>query len=258
MKLSTLFILLYSCLNLAQSKPFLDKIVIDGSTKIIGMYPQYDKSAKYKKFNFYIDDQNIIKSLVNKLVYTKEVENMIERNAFVIWILNGNNIIKDWEINPAYSSIRIDGVSYTFDIKLLDELAKKNPLDYDFYEKEFQNNDEYTQYLANLKDDKKFLFAYEPDFEFEGNFEIEFPKNDQFQSPKTISGFLNPKLQSIVNEGKYKLTYIADNYNLNNRNQFTMTIEGSKELYDKINLGDLRQINWKYNRASAMFFIRKK
>lgn len=257
MKLSTLVILLYSCLNFAQSKPLLGKIVIDDSTKIIGMYPQYDKSAKYKAFNFYIDDQNIIKSLVNKLVYTEEVKNMFERNAFEIKILKGNNIIQQWDINPAYSSIRIDGVSYTFDIKLLDELAKKYPLDYDFYEKEFQNIDEYTQYLANLKEDKKFLFAYKPDFEFEGTFEIEFPKNDQFQSPKAISDFLKSKLQSIVNENKYRLTYKADNYNLNNRNQFTMTIEGSKEIYDKINLGDLRQKNWKYNRASAMFFIRK-
>ena len=194
---------------------------------------------------------------MNKLVYNEEVKNMIELNSFKIIILKGNNIIQHWEINPAYSSIRIDGVSYKFDTKLLDELSKKYPLDYDFYEKEFQNIDEYSQFSANLNDDKNFLFAYEPDFEFEGTFEIEFPKNDQFKSPKTISGFLNPKLQSILNEDKYKLTYIADNYNLNNRNQFTMTIEGSKELYDKINLGDLRQKNWKYNRASAMFFVRK-
>lgn len=63
MKLSTLFLLLYSCLNFAQSKPLLEKIAINGSIKIIGMYPQYDKTAKYKKFNFYIDDQNIIKGI---------------------------------------------------------------------------------------------------------------------------------------------------------------------------------------------------
>jgi hypothetical protein len=258
MKLSTLFILLYSCFIFAQSKSLLDKIVIDGSTKIIGMYPQYDKSATYKTFNFYIDDANVIKSLVNKLVYTDEGKNIIERNDFEIKILQGNNIIQHWAISPAYSTIRIDGVSYKFDIKLLEELSKKYPFDYKFYEKEFSNSNEYNTYLTELKKDENFLFDYEPDFEFEGKFQIEFPKNSQFTSPKAISVFLEPKILAIVNKDQYNLTYIVDEYNRNNRNQFTMTIEGSKDIYEKLQIDNLSQKNWKNNRPAAMFFIKIK
>ncbi|KFF06478.1 hypothetical protein B0A68_21695 [Flavobacterium reichenbachii] len=249
--------LLFSCFTFSQTKSILENIKIDKNTKLIGMYPQYDKNKTYKNLNFYINDQNIITDLINKLSYEKIVKNRIERNDFRILVLQGNEVLENWMLSPANSNINMNGTFYEFNFKIIKELSKKYPFDYTFFKKEFSTQKEYDAFVLSLRKDNKFLFSYEPDFKFEGTFQIKFLKNSQFPNPKVIDEYLRPKILKIAKESEFNITYILDNYNKENTDQYTMTIEANKDIFDKLKLENLKQKNWQNNIATGMFFMRK-
>lgn len=257
MKLKLLPILLINFVVFAQNKPLLNNIKIDSNTKLIGMYVQYDKSKTYKYLNFYINNQKVIEDLAEKLTYGNVVENKLEQNNFRIIVLNGNEEVESWLVNPLFSNIIINGTYYKFDIKSIKELAEKYPFDYTFYEKSFTSINDYEKDLANVKKDKAFLFAYEPLLEYEGTFEIQFPKNSQFESPELIDDFLRPKVSAVAGDSEFNIFYTLDDYNKANTNQYTMTVQGNKSIFDKLVLENLTKKNWKKSEDSGMFFMKK-
>jgi len=258
MKSVLLSFLFFSCFAFSQTKSILDNIKIDKNTKLIGMYPQYDKNKTYKNLNFYINDEKVIKDLVDKLSYEKIVKNRIERNDFRIKLLQGNEVLDDWMLSPANSNINMNGTFYEFNFKIIEELAKKYPFDYTFFKKEFSTLKEYEIFILSLKKDKDFLFAYEPNFKFEGTFKIKFPKNSQFPSPKVIDEYLRPKILKIANGSNFNITYVLDDYNMKNNDQYTMTIEGDKRIFNELQLENLEKKNWQDNIAAGMFFMKEK
>ena len=62
------FIIFFLILNvqLLGQKPLFDTLTIDPGTKIIGRYPQYDKSRAYEKYNFIIEDSTKIAEFIKK------------------------------------------------------------------------------------------------------------------------------------------------------------------------------------------------
>jgi hypothetical protein len=258
MKLKLITFLLLSFVGFSQTKSILDSVKINKKTKLIGMYAQYDKSKTYQYLNFFIDDKNIIESLKSKLTHGKIVENRIEQNDFRIIVLNGNEEVENWMLSPMNSNILMNGVYYDFNPDVVKDLAKKYPFEYTFYEKNFSNKKEYEEYKTKMSSDKNFLFAYEPFFEYEGTFEIKFPKNSEFESPQMIDDYLRPEINKIVKEeNQFNISYILDERNLKNRDEYIITIECNKEVFEKLKLKKLKKINWKNNQPSGMFFMKQ-
>lgn len=255
MKLKLLFLLI-SFIGFSQTKSLLDDIKIDNKTKLIGMYPQYDKNKTYQYLNFYIEDKNVIDSLTSKLKYDQVVKNRMEQNGFKLILLKGDEELNSWTVSPMFRNIIVNGVYYDFDLDLIKDLAKKYPFNYTFFKKEFSNQEDFEKYRSKISTEKNFLFAYEPFFKYEGSFEITFPKNSEFQSPKMIDEFLRPELNKIAGEDDFTISYILDERNLKNRNEYIITINTNKKVYKKLQLKNLQKTNWKDNQASGMFFMK--
>ena len=258
MKLSLIAILLGLTIQAYSQKKLFDTLKVDASTKIIGRYPQYDKSKTYEKYNFIIEDSIKIVEFIKNLKLGKEVENSTEDPNFKLTIVKNYDEIGSWTINPNLkSAMTHDGHTYKFNLNKLTELNKQYPFNYYHEIKVFKSKSEYEKYLAEQKKNANFLFDYGPQFKYEGSFEIEFPKNSEFPHPKAISGFLTPYIEQIVNKDDYSLGYVLNSKNMNNRDQYTMTIEGAKILFEKLKLDNLKNENWQPTVENGYFFYKK-
>ena len=253
-----LFVLFISSKGFGQKELF-DTLKIDATTKIIGRYPQYDKDKTYEKYNFIIEDSASIAHFVKDIKLGYEVQNEIERPNFIISVVKNYNELRYWTINPTLkSAMTHDGHTYEFDFNQISNLNKKFPFNYYYERKVFNDRKEYEKYLEKQKSNSKFLFDYAPQFRYEGSFEIEFEKSERFSSPKVISEFLIPYIEKIVNKNEYNLYYSPDEgRNKNNSDQYTMTISGPKELFEKLNINNLKNENWQPTVEEGLFFYRK-
>lgn len=253
-----IFLLTVSISLTAQEKYIFDTAKIDATTKLIGRYPQYDKQKTYKEFNFIITDPETIKSVIMKMPLGKEGENVMEDPEFRINIVQNFDEVKTWTVNPNLKSVMSNGHTYEFDVSILKELAKRYPFDYKFDKIPFKSKSEYEQYLEKQKFNTSFLFDYAPQFKYESSFEIQFPRNNKFSSPKAISDYLTPLVEKIVAKNEYRISYILNDKNRSDQSQFTMTITGSKKLYDQLQLDNLNKENWKETLEEGWFFYRTK
>lgn len=252
------FFLTISISVIAQEKYIFDTSKVDGTTILLGRYPQYDKQKTYKEFNFIITDPATIKSVIMKMPLGKEGENVIEDPEFRINIVQNFDEIKTWTVNPNLKSVMSNGHTYAFDVSILKELAKKYPFDYKFDKVPFKRKSDYEKYLETQKANSSFLFDYAPEFKYEGSFEIQFPRNNKFSSPKAISEYLTPYIEKITPKNEYRISYILNDKNRNDQTQFTMTITGSKKLFDELQLDNLSKGNWKETEEEGWFFYRTK
>ena len=252
------FFLTISLSLTAQEKYIFDTSKIDATTKLIGRYPQFDKQKTYREFNFIIEDPETIKKVIMTLTLGKEGENTIEDPEFRVNIIQNFDEVKTWIVNPNLKSVLSDGHTYEFDVKKLKDLAKKYPFDYKFDKIPFKSKLDYEKYREKQKSDKTFLFDYAPQFEYEGSFEIEFPRNSKFSSPKAISDYLTPLIEKIVLKDEYRIGYILNEKNRNDQTQFTMTITGSKKVFDELQLDNLKKENWTETVEEGWFFYRTK
>lgn len=254
-----LLLLSLSTINQAFSqKKLFDTLKVDATTKIIGRYPQYDKAKTYEKYNFIIEDSARIVDFIKSLTLGKEVENTVEEPNFEILVVKNHDEIGSWAINPVHkSALTHDGHTYSFDLNQISELNKIYPFTY-FYEiKIFNNKNEYWKYLDEQKKKSNFLFYYGPQFEYEGSFEIEFPKNSKFPHPKGISDFLKPYIEKIVKKGEYRISYALNDKNRKNMEQYTMTISGPKRLFTELKIENFKPENWQPTVEDAYFFYKK-
>lgn len=257
MKKYSLIATLVFTLNLsAQDNLMFDTSRIDATTKLIGRYPQYDKQKTYKYLNFIVEDPATIKKVITMLVLGKEGENTIEDPEFRIALVQNFDEVKSWTVNPTLNSAMYSGHTYAFDINKVKELAKKYPFDYRFDKIPFKSKEEYEAYLSKQKENKAFLFDYAPQFKYEGSFEVQFPRNQKFSSPKAISDYLTPLIEKIVSKDDYRVSYVLNEKNMKDQSQFTMTITGSKKLYDNLQLDNLKKEEWKPTVEEGWFFYR--
>lgn len=239
-------------------KNLFDTLKVDVSTKIIGRYPQYDKSKTFEKYNFIIDDSINIVRFIKNLKLGKEVKNSTEDPSFQLTIVKNYDEIGSWTINPTLkSAMTHDGHTYEFDLTQIENLNKQYPFTYYHEIKVFNSRNEYEIYLAEQKNNPNYLFDYGPQFKYEGSFQIEFPKNSKFLHPKAISDFLAPHIEKIVNKDDYSLGYELNAKNMNNRDQYTMTIQGPKKLFEQLKLENLKNEKWQPTVEDAYFFYKK-
>ncbi|BEV04489.1 hypothetical protein [Chryseobacterium gambrini] len=228
------------------------------SLKIIGMYYNWDKNKVYEKYNFYITDKKTIDSLINNTYYNELTQNIFEQNNFSIIVTKNNKILDRWSVNPKFENINIKGQSHKFDISTLAKLAKKFPFKYNWYKQEFESRQDFDKFYSNKIKDENTLFIYEPNFVYEGSFEIQFPKSDTFIHPKAIDEYLRPKIEKIAKDEKFSISYILTEFNMKNRDQYTMTVSGSKSLFNKLNETQGKKGNWTPTKLEAQIFEKVK
>lgn len=258
MKLFTTIFLVCLTNQVFSQKELFDTLKIDSTTKIIGRYPQYDKNKTYEMYNFIIEDSTKIVDFIKNLKLGTEVENSTEDPSFELTIVKNHDEIGSWTINPTLkSAMTHDGHTYKFDLTQIAELNKIYPFKYSFEVKIFNKKSEYEAYLATQKSNKNFLFDYRPLFKYEGSFEIEFHNNSKFNSPKAISDFLTPYIEKIVSKDEYTLGYELNDKNMNDRNQYTMTIQGPKKLFEKLKVDKFKNKNWQLTVEDAYLFYKQ-
>ena len=258
MKQFTILFLLFITNQVFGQKKLFEDLKIDASTKIIGRYPQYDKSKSYEMYNFIIEDSAKIVAFIKNLSLGDEVENSLEDPNFKLTVVKNYDEIGSWTINPSLkSAMTHDGHTYQFNLQQIAKLNKTYPFKYTFKVKEFNNKNAYEAYVLTQKKNPNFLFDYRPLFKYEGSFEIQFPKNERFPHPKAISELLVPYIEKIVKKGEYTLGYKISQKNMNNRNQYTMTIEGSKILFQQLKFENLKIENWIPTVEQAYFFYKQ-
>lgn len=257
MKTIFLMLILLSSLGLAAQNTLLfDTSKVDTHTKLIGRYDQFDKQKKFYYLNFIIEDPATIKKVLASLPLGAEAKTDYSNLDFRIDIIQDFHKTQSWMINPNTNSILFNDNLYSFNIDKVKALAEKYPFDYRFDALPFNNQEQFDEYLAKQEKDKFFLFAYVSSFAFEGTFEIQFPRNKKFPSPTAIHDSLAPQIEKFVPKGKYSISYILDERNLNNPKQFTITIYGSYKLYENLRIENFRNENWKQNVAKGYFFYR--
>lgn len=245
--------------NAFSQKNIFDTITIDSTTKIIGRYPEYDQTKTYEKYNFIIEDSLAIAKFAKTLKLGEEVSNSIEDPSFEICIIKKNKEKGCWTINPtSKSAMTHDGHTYKFDINQIADLNKKYPFKYYCEKIVFKGKEEYRTYLNEQKNNPNFLFDYKPQFKYDGSFEIEFEKSEKFSSPKAISEFLYPFIDKIVDRNEYSVSYILGEKNLKNIGKsFTMTISGSKKIFEILKMQKYKNENWQSSIEDGWFFYRK-
>ncbi|MGL2967243.1 hypothetical protein [Flavobacterium sp. XGLA_31] len=258
MKKITFFILILFSVQIFAQKTLFDTLKVNSKTKIIGRYPQYDKKKSYEKFNFIIEDSASIENFRKSISLGSEVKNSLENPCFKLTVIKDYDEIGTWTINPNLkSAMTHDGHTYQFDISQISQLNSTNPFEYIFEIKVFKSKTEYQKYLVEQKRNPKFLFDYGPQFKYEGSFEIEFKKTEEFSSPKKISEYLDPLIEKIVAKDDYSISYTLDEKNISNRDQFTIKIQGPKKLFEDLKLKKLRKENWQPTIEEAYFFYKK-
>ncbi|REC74475.1 hypothetical protein DRF60_17660 [Chryseobacterium elymi] len=236
MKKTIVFIVLAISQNIYSQNKLLksDKLKTTDSVKIIGMSSKWDKNKTYEKYNFLISDKKVIDSLIESVEYGDNTKNEWEQNNFYIILTKANKEFDRVSVSPALNNAHIKGKSYKFNVSVLEKLSKKYPLTYNWYEKEFKNEQEFNKFNTEILKQEKTLYVSKPTFIYEGSFELQFPKNEIFLHPKAIDEYLRPQIEKIVNGREFSISYKANEFNMRNPDQYTMTINGPYNLFKKL------------------------
>lgn len=256
-KFNILLFILICFSGFSQHKFMIDTTLIKDNSILIGRCPHFDKSKTFCDKNFYINDSKVIKELIKSIELGAEKNSSIADPGFDISLINNFKEEERVLVNMFDKSILNYGHSYNIDLDKILELNKKYPFAYNFEKVVFKSKEEYQKYLMQQKQNAKFLFDYSPQFKFEGSFEMEFPKNEEYKSPKAISEIVSPEIEKYVKKNEYSFSYVLNEKNLKNREQFTMTVRGSYELFKKLKLKEIKNINWKPTEETGMFFYKE-
>lgn len=228
----------------AQVTSMINDKNVDASTKVYGMAPLNDVTKTYEKFNFMLETASAIQSAKPILEYGYQSSNFqAEENGLMVYMVKDKKIVDQWLINPALYNTFHDGTPYSFDADKLVVLAEKYPLIYKEEKRQYKNEKEYQKQRQALYADPYNLIITEPDFTYEGYFEVQFPQNEQFKNPEATIAYLKPLVEKLTKK-KFDINYSLSEKNILDRTQFTMTIAGEENIYKKIKLDNLKKGDW--------------
>lgn len=249
---------LFGFLTKGDVPKFYNTELVNDSTKIIVEGGFRDENGQ--SIHFIIEKPEEIKEFISGLKYGEPVGNIFSEESIEIHLVQDYRDITSVNINPKYRRIFAnDGHSYQFDLNQLIAWRKKYPLvKYSSKGVNFKTKEEFETFLNVQKQNPNFLYSSFPVFKYEGSFEIEFPKNEIFHNPQAIMDYLNPIIEKVEpDKDKFALSYVLDNKNFSDRNQYTITISGSKQLFEKLRVDDYRNVNWTVTIENAAFHYRK-
>jgi hypothetical protein len=237
---------------------FFDIEKVDSSTMIIAYGGFVDENGK--NYNFIIDESDEIKKFISGIKYGEPQSNVFSQRSLEIHLVQDHRDITFLTIVPEYKRVFAnDGVSYKFDLNQLEDWrAKYRPLQRFAKGVNFKTQKEFEEFLNKQKQNPNFLYSSYPLFRYEGSFEIQFPKSNQFKNPQAIMDYLKPFIKEVEpDEEKYSLSYELDDKNMTDRNQFTITISGSKKLFNELKVENYQNSNWLLIQENASFYYKK-
>lgn len=243
--------------NETTEKHAFDDIEITNSMRLIGMHSHYNSNTDYEQYDFIINDKNDIISTTEQLKYGLSINTLYTKNEFNVKLLDGDKVVKTISINPDYDYIRDNGKTYKFDINSLRIISNKYSFRYTFEEKEFKTKKDFEQYSQKIKNDNKYLFMSEPDFKYEGEFNVVYLKNENFPNPRKAIEHIESELIKLTKKDNFRIFYVINEYNKNNLNQFTITIETNNKLYIEYNPEIGAKKDWTNNVYTTTIFSRK-
>lgn len=244
---------------LTDEKPTLYSIdSVNKMTKIIAFGNYRDENNE--DLSFCVENPDDIKRIINELKLGDHAPNAIEDETVGINVIQDYEEVSSWLLSPQLQYILTNnGQSYKIDLEKIKALHKKYPLKYILKEVSFKSKIEFEEYRNTQKQNSSFLYATIPLFRYEGSFEIQFPKNSKFTSPLAIDNYIRPMVSKIEpDQEKFSISYILDSYNFNNEKQYTITIQGSKKIFDNLKVDDLENKNWKLTDETAFFYYKEK
>lgn len=255
--LFTLSLLLFFLTSFSQKSLVFEDIQLKKDMRLIGMYPHYDEQKTYEKYNFLIEDYKIIDSIFKTIIKGKEIMNQSTRQEVTIRLYDGENKIDSWSFDPKYKFIRISGKSYEFDANQILDIAEEYSLTYHLEKRIYNNQKQFERDYEKIKSNPNLLFVFKPNFKFEGTFYVSYQKTKQFRHPKAISKYLRKIIGEFKEEIEYRVYYTFSDFNRNNKNQYTMTIESDYGLYELFDDKKGIKKDWKNNEYTAYIFLKK-
>lgn len=236
--------LTFSTFSLAQVTSMINDKNSDASTKVYGMSFLTDATKANEKYNFILENETAIKFAKPLLEYGFQASSaQAEESGFMVYVVKDKKIVDQWLVNPSFYNVFHDGVPYSFNPDNLAVIADKYPLIYKEEKRVYKNEKDYKKQRDALFRDPYNLIITEPDFVYEGYFEIQFPKNEQFQNSQAIDAYLRPLIEKISKK-KFEINYALSEKNILDRNQFTMTILSEENVYKKLKLDNLEKGAW--------------
>ena len=233
-----------SSFTTAQVTSMINDKNVDQTTKVYGMASLNDTQKMYDKYNFILENSAAIQQVKPLLEYGYQTDNMqAQENGMMIYMVKDKKVVDQWFVNPAFYNVFHDGTAYSYNADQLASIAEKNPLIYKEEVKTYETEKEYQKQRQYLFADPYNLIITEPDFTYEGYFEIQFPKNEQFKDVEAINAYLRPMLEKITKK-KFDINYTLSEKNIMDRTQFTMSIAGEENIYKKLKLDNLQKGNW--------------
>jgi len=244
MKYLTILFFISPLLSCSQDIQYYKDYKFDNSYTVIGIGPHWSKDKTiYRQFQFIVDNPTDLNKLKKEWVFNKEVENVDEQDNFNLYVIKNKKMVFWGSINPSIPNIRYNGKCYYFDTMLLSKLAHDHPLNYKRVNDTFPSIAAYKTYYDSAIKQKDFLFLYEPETKFEGNFTVTFDKTDLINSPKAASEILKKEFGN-TNE-KSDISYSLDEYNKQNLGKkMRMTIDCNKSLFDKYSSSQYPKSDW--------------
>ncbi|WP_413533011.1 hypothetical protein [Empedobacter brevis] len=238
----------------AQVTSMINDKNVDSSTKVYGMASLNDPTKAYENFNFMLENPNAIQAAKPLLEYGYQSSNFqAQDNGLMVYIVKDKKIVDQWLVNPALYNVFHDGVPYSYDADKLAILGEKYPLIYKEEKRQYKNEKEYQKQRQALFADPYNLIITEPDFTYEGYFEVQFPQNEQFKTPEATIDYLKPLVQKLTKK-KFDINYSISEKNILDRTQFTITIAGEENIYKKIKLDNLQKGDWQSLSYEASIF----
>lgn len=231
-----------------------DTSLINSRSKLIG----WTRVENFRdNVSFILDQPEPIKQLIPTLTAGKEVNRKISAQTYFITLIQDNKEVKVWRVNIEGNRVMINDQSYWFDASVIRKLARENPFRFKIERKVFKTGPEAQDYLRKQSLNRDFLFAKIPSVIFEGRFDVPVPRDGEFTHPDSAASYLRSRIESVTPRGTYDFYDFQRSTTPEDNIRFTITICGSRELFDKVDLGDLKKENWKPLREGSLFYYRK-
>lgn len=248
--------LLMGSLAMAQVNTFVDAFKKDATIQVIGVQEDATGST-YSHYNFILDQPSKIDREKYNLEYGYETANRgVEEENFMVYIVKDKKIIDQWLVNPKLYNVFHNGDAFSFDSDKLQNLATKYPLNYLVERLKFKNEKEFTKIKKGLYQDVSALIIIDPEFTYEGSFDMSFPRNEQFKSPEAIEAFLRPQIEKLT-KNNFVISYAITEKNFLDPNQFTLTISSDENTYKKLAIDKVVKQEWIADVYEAIVYRKK-
>jgi len=235
----------------------IDKVTFDSKTVLVGMANDYNTDKTYDQYNFFLDDASKIENIKLNLEYGYELnEKVTDSNHFMIYAIKDRKIIDQWLVNPKLYNVFHNGIAYSFDADKLQAIAEKHPLKFEVENKQYKNQKEFIKAKKELEKDTSIFLMYEPEFNYEGSFEISLKRTDEISDAQKAEEYLR-NIASKITKKKVLISYALSEKNIMDPSQFTMIVAGDESIYSKFKVDDATISEWKPEINEAIIVKKK-